>query len=195
MLYLVSVVCTCESQSPNSSHLPFSLLASLSFSTSVTLFLLCKYVHQYHFSRFHIDALIDGIYFSLSDLLLTLPGPSTSLHMTHFHSLLWLSNIPLYICTAAAAKLLQSCPTLCNPIDAAHQAPPSLGFSRQEHWSGLPCPSPMHESEKWKWSCSVMSNSSWPHGLRPTRLLCPWDFPGKRTRVGCHHLLYSFLCW
>ena len=30
---------------------------------------------------------------------------------------------------------------------AAHQAPPSLGFSRQEHWSGLPFPSPMHESE------------------------------------------------
>ena len=34
-------------------------------------------------------------------------------------------------------------------------APPSLGFSRQEHWSGLPFPSLMHESEKWKWSCSV----------------------------------------
>ena len=34
---------------------------------------------------------------------------------------------------------------------AAHQAPPSLGFSRQEHGSGLPFPSPMHESEKWKW--------------------------------------------
>ena len=31
---------------------------------------------------------------------------------------------------------------------AAHQAPPSLGFSRQEHWSGLPLASPMHESEK-----------------------------------------------
>jgi len=30
---------------------------------------------------------------------------------------------------------------------AAHKAPPSLGFSRQEHWSGLPFPSPMHESE------------------------------------------------
>ena len=40
---------------------------------------------------------------------------------------------------------------------AAHQAPPSLGFSRQEHWSGLPFPSPMHESEKWKWSRSVMA--------------------------------------
>ena len=33
---------------------------------------------------------------------------------------------------AAAAKSLQSCPTLCDPIDGAHQAPPSLGFSRQE---------------------------------------------------------------
>ena len=38
---------------------------------------------------------------------------------------------------------------LCaTPLTAAHQAPPSLGFSRQEHWSGLPFPSPMHESEK-----------------------------------------------
>ena len=46
------------------------------------------------------------------------------------------------------AKSLQSCPTLCDPIDGSHQAPPSLGFSRQEHWSGLPFPSPMHESEK-----------------------------------------------
>ena len=37
---------------------------------------------------------------------------------------------------------------LCvTPQMAAHQAPPSLGFSRQEHWSGLPFPSPMHESE------------------------------------------------
>ena len=38
---------------------------------------------------------------------------------------------------------------LCvTPQMAAHQAPPSLGFSRQEHWSGLPFPSPMHEREK-----------------------------------------------
>ena len=49
-----------------------------------------------------------------------------------------------------------SCVRLCaTPETAANQAPPSLGFSRQEHWSGLPFPSPMHESEKWKWSCSV----------------------------------------
>ena len=38
---------------------------------------------------------------------------------------------------------------LCvTPRTAAQQAPPSLAFSRQEHWSGLPFPSPMHESEK-----------------------------------------------
>ena len=75
------------------------------------------------------------------------------------------------------------------PQTAAHQAPPSLGFSRQEHWSGLPFPSQMHEGEKWKWSHSVSADSSWPHGLEPTRLLHPWDFPGKSTGVGCHCLL------
>ena len=38
---------------------------------------------------------------------------------------------------------------LCvTPYTAARQAPPSQGFSRQEHWSGLPFPSPVHESEK-----------------------------------------------
>ena len=81
---------------------------------------------------------------------------------------------------------------LCaTPQTAAHQAPLSLGFSRQEHWSGLPIPS-MHESEKWKWSHSVMSNSSRPHGLQPTRLFRPWDFPGKSTVVGCHCLPQLF---
>ena len=69
---------------------------------------------------------------------------------------------------------------------AAHQAPPSLGFSRQERRSGLPFPSSMHESEKLKWSCSVVSNSQGPHGLQPTRLLHPWDFPGKSTGMCCH---------
>ena len=44
---------------------------------------------------------------------------------------------------------------------AAYQAPPSLGFSRQEHKSGLPFLSPMHESEKWKWSRSVVSAPPW----------------------------------
>ena len=34
-----------------------------------------------------------------------------------------------------------------------------------------------------------MSDSVQPHGLQPARLLCPWDSPGKNTRVGCHFLL------
>ena len=73
---------------------------------------------------------------------------------------------------------------LCaTPETAAHQAPPSLGFSRQEHWSGLPFPSPMDESEKWKWSRVVMSDSVGPH-RQPTRLLHPWDFQARVLEWG-----------
>ena len=60
---------------------------------------------------------------------------------------------------AATAKLLQSCPTLCDPTDGSPPGSPVPGYSRQEHWSGLPFLSPMHESEKWKWSWSVVSDS------------------------------------
>ena len=42
----------------------------------------------------------------------------------------------LHLCMRAVA---QSCPTLRDPIDCAHQTPLSMGFSRQEYWSGLPC--------------------------------------------------------
>ena len=54
---------------------------------------------------------------------------------------------------------------LCaTPQTATHQALPSLGFSRQEHWSGLPFPPPTHESEKGKWS----------HSGRVWLLATPW---------------------
>ena len=53
----------------------------------------------------------------------------------------------------------------------------------------------MHESEKWKWSRSVVSDSSRPHGLQPTRLLHPWHFPGKSAGVGCHCLLRDECYW
>ena len=74
---------------------------------------------------------------------------------------------------AAAAKSLQSCLTLCDP------SPPSLGFSRQEHWSGLPFPSPMHESEsEVTQSCLTLSDPmdcSLPgssfHGIFQARVL------------------------
>ena len=41
------------------------------------------------------------------------------------------------------SEVAQSCPTLSDPQTAAHQAPLSMGFSRQEYWSGVPLPSPM----------------------------------------------------
>ena len=77
------------------------------------------------------------------------------------------------------AKSLQLCPTLCDPIDGSHQAPPSLGFSRQEHWSGLPFPSPMHESEsEVAQSCPTLSDpmdcsppGSSVHGIFQARVL------------------------
>ena len=43
------------------------------------------------------------------------------------------------------SEVAQSCPTLSTPWNAAHQAPPSMGFSRQEYWSGVPLPSPHKE--------------------------------------------------
>ena len=71
-----------------------------------------------------------------------------------------------------------SCVRLCaTPQTAAHQAPPSLGFSRQEHWSGLPFPSPMRESEVAQ-SCPTPSDlmdcslpGSSVHGIFQARVL------------------------
>ena len=45
------------------------------------------------------------------------------------------------LCAAAAAKSHQSCLSLCDPIDGSPPGSPSLGFSRQEYWSGVPLPS------------------------------------------------------
>ena len=62
-------------------------------------------------------------------------------------------------CASAAAKLLQSCLTLCDPIDGSPPGFPVHGILQEEHWSGVPFPSPMRESEKGKWSRSVVSDS------------------------------------
>ena len=90
---------------------------------------------------------------------------------------------------AAAAKSLQSCPTLCDLIDGSTRGSPVPGIlqARTLEWVAISF------SNAWKWKVkmnhSVVSDSSQPHGLQPTRLLCPWDFPGKSTGVGCHCLL------
>ena len=51
--------------------------------------------------------------------------------------------------------------------------------------SRAPSPNTMTYEFAWIWAHSVKSNSLQPHGLQPTRLLCPWDSPGKNTGVGC----------
>ena len=51
---------------------------------------------------------------------------------------------------AAAAKSLQSCPTLCDPIDGSPPGSAIPGILQEEHWSGLSFPSPTHEREKLK---------------------------------------------
>ena len=110
----------------------------------------------------------------------------------------------MHACMLIHSKSLQSCPTLCNPIDRLLCL---WGFSRQEYWSGLlwsplgdfPEPgikpesltSPALEdrffttSATWEahiymcvcvHGCSVVSDSWWPHWLQSSRLLCPWGF-------------------
>ena len=90
---------------------------------------------------------------------------------------------------AAAAKSLQSCPTLWDPLDGSPPGSPVPGILQARTLGWVPFPSPRRESENGKGSGSVMSDSLWPHGLQPTRLLCPWDSPGTSTGVGCHCLL------
>ena len=97
-----------------------------------------------------------------------------------------------------------------RPHGLQHTRLPCLwGFSRQEHWSGLPChppgdlPNPGIEprsptlqadsllseppaaAAKSLQMCPTVQPHRWPL----TRLLCPWDSPGKNTGVGCHFLL------
>ena len=79
--------------------------------------------------------------------------------------------------------------TLCDPIDGGPPGSPVPGIlqARTLEWLAIS----FSNAWKWKWSHSVVSDSSRPHGLQPTRLLCPWDFPGKSTGVGCHCLLHE----
>ena len=104
---------------------------------------------------------------------------------THGASLSFICFLGILFLTCGQALLLlllllsrfsrvQLCAT---PETAAHQSPPSLGFSRQEHWSGLPFPSPVHESEVAQ-SCPTLCNpmdhslpGSSIHGIFQKRVL------------------------
>ena len=102
--------------------------------------------------------------------------------LTWFNSWTISSTSPGY--PAAAAKSLQSCPTLCDPIDGSPPGTPVPGIlqARTLEWVAISF------SNAWKWSHSVVSDPQRTHGLQPTRLLHPWDFLGKSTGVGCHCL-------
>ena len=79
------------------------------------------------------------------------------------------------------AKSLSRVQLLATPWTAAHQASPCMGFSKQEYWSGLPLPSPVKSL-----NCVQFFAT---RGLSPTRLLCPWNSPGKNSETDCHSLL------
>ena len=76
-----------------------------------------------------------------------------------------------FICWWTLAKSLQSCPTLCDPIDGTPPGSPVPGFlqARVLEWGAISFSS----AWKWKWICSVVSNPQRPQGLQPTRLLRP----------------------
>ena len=64
--------------------------------------------------------------------------------LSHFSHVQLFNNIYCILpCMIANSCLVaKSCPTLCDPMDVAHQIPPSMGFPRQEYWSRLPFPPP-----------------------------------------------------
>ena len=89
------------------------------------------------------------------------------------------------------AMSFQSCQTLCDSIDGSPPGSPIPGIlqARTLEWVAISF------SNAWKWKVKVKSLSrvqllvtTW---TQPTRLLRPWDFPGKSTVVGCHCLLRS----
>ena len=82
------------------------------FSMSVSPLLPWKWIHQCQPFRFHIYVSVYNIYISLSDLLQSVSlalVPSTSLEQIQMHSFLWLSSIPLYVCTTASLSIYPRC--------------------------------------------------------------------------------------
>ena len=137
---------------------------------------------------------------------------------------------------ATAAKSLQSCPTLCDPIDgsppgspvpgilqarklegvaisfssawkwkvkslnrvqllatpwtAAYQAPPSMGFSRQEYWSGVPLPSP----KTFDRSIQILSNGGRLFDIFPSPKWSSFMFVTSRILLECSFLILHLMC-
>ena len=126
-------------------------------------------------------------------------GPIKHVDVTYVHACVYIyTHISIHTYTyiyrhtaAAAAKSLQSCPTLCDPINGSPPGSlvPGILQTRTLEWVAIAF------SSAGKWKVKVKSLSlvrllvtPWTaaHGLQPTRFLHPWDLPGKSTGVGCH---------
>ena len=107
----------------------------------------------------------------------------------YFHHHLYLSLLLLLLSRFSRVRLY------ATPQTAVYQAPPSLVFSRQEHWSGLPFPSPMRESEVTQ-SCPTLSDpmdcsppGSSVHGIFQARVL-EWGAIAFSTQI-CSSVLLT----
>ena len=96
---------------------------------------------------------------------------------------------------AAAAKSLQLCPTLCDPIDGSPpgSSVPGILQARILEWVAISFSNACMHAKSLQ-SCPTLCNPTdsspvQPYGQQPPRLLCPWDFLGKNTGVGCRFLL------
>ena len=127
---------------------------------------------DFHFHRKYSQILCQSIFIS------------SSLGWVNFFSLC--SYLKSFVFLPTAAKSLQLCLTLCDPIDSSPTGSPVPGILQARTLELVA----ISFSNAWKWSRPVVSDSSQPHGLRPTRLLRPQDFPGKSTGVGCHCLFF-----
>ena len=137
-----------------------------------------------------------GCWFQIFFLYPVIPSPThewlaLSLRL-HFNSKVTYSERASLItlvkaAAAAAAKSLQSCLTLCDPID---RSPPRLPrpWDSPGKSTGVGCHF-LLQCMKIKSESEVVSDPQRPHGLQPSRLLHPWDSPSKSTGVGCHCLL------
>ena len=78
------------------------------------------------------------------------------------------------------SEVAQSCPTLATPWTAAHQAPPSMGFSRQEYWSGVPLPSPNGILLSYKKECIWVSSNEVDE---PGAYYTEWSKPEREIQI------------
>ena len=128
---------------PTLSFLPLPAMWSL-FSVAASPWLSCKSVHQYHLSRFRAAAPKSHQSCpTLWDPIDSSPPGSPVPGILQARTLVWVaisfSNAWKWRVTG---KLLSPVRLFMTPWTAAYQAPPSMGLSRQEYWSGVPSPSP-----------------------------------------------------